>query len=340
MIVCVSQTANSDFELKFGMEREIRSTRNPVANYKETKKGSVQPAKKSANSQRSTTTATVTSTQLSSVTTTANINRLSSLNKPTVNTSRLSTTTATSRSSTPTAQSQNLNINKTLESRVTALEALVSQLTSENSDLRQLVSSLQLEVAQCKDRVEQHRTATTSSENNISLDQQELNSNIVIRGVEVKEDTPESELLAVYEGIRSHLNISEESDLAPVSVSVLSSNPAKSNNFRPFLVQLPTVAAKVKFLQIRRIKKDILLSDIGINSTSRRPILISEQLTRTNQELLFQARSLRGQNKFKFVWSTNGQILARHSEKSKVIRIIDTAHVNRLREEFNLEPLP
>lgn len=278
----------------------------------------------------------ITKTQSSYFATPASSNILSSSSNPATNAIRVSTPTTIS------TQNQNLiDAVSSLEPRLTALEALITKLSAENSELLQTVNNLQLELTQFKNQIEQQRAAVSSTENNISLDQQELNTNIVIRGVEVKEDTPTSELLAVYEGLRSHLNISNEADLLPVSVSVLKSNSAKPNtSIRPIRVQLPTVAAKAKLLQVRRVKKDIHPSDIGLNSASRRPILISEQLTRSNQELLYQARSLRGQDKFKFVWSTNGQILARQKENSKVIRIIDCAHVNRLRAEFHLEPLP
>lgn len=119
-----------------------------------------------------------------------------------------------------------------------------------------------------------------------------------------------------YEDVRSHLNISDVADLDPFSVTALASSSSKFNaTSRSNRVQFASVAAKVKFLQIRRVKKDILPSHLGIDNTTRRPVLISEQLTRDNQELLYQARSLRGLNKFKFVWSTNGQILARQRER-------------------------
>lgn len=69
-------------------------------------------------------------------------------------------------------------------------------------------------------------------------------------------------------------------------------------------------------------------------------MIISEELTRSNQELLYQARSLRIRGNYKFVWSCNGQVLARFRKKSKVVRIVDTAHVNFLRAQVNLDPLP
>lgn len=224
-----------------------------------------------------------------------------------------------------------------LESRLSALETLVSQLTTENTELRQIVTKLQSELTEIGPR----SPAPHESEVGISAEQLEINTNIVIRGIALKATAPESELRVVYEGIRSHLNISDCTDFEPVSLTVLASNADKDSVAnRPISVQLPSVAAKTKFLQIRRVKKDIFQSDIGINSTSRRSILITEQLTRRNQELLYRARSLRCRDIFKFVWSSNGQILARQNQNSKVIRIVDTAHVNHLRSEANLEPLP
>lgn len=304
--------------------------RHNLRNRSNNNKSAVQPIRKSSTTFPKS--SSVTTTSKSSITTTN---------------TRLSTSASTStvpRLSTTTAQNQNLSDSvRSLESRLSALEALVSQLTSENSDLRQTVTNLQTEVTLCKNQAEHHQTSTTAittPESNILLDQQDLNSNIVIRGVDAKIDTPESDLIAVYEGIRAHLDITDVADLAPVSVTVLPSNPTKNNSSsRPIRVQLQSAAAKTKFLQIRRVKKDIFQSDIGINNASRRPILISEQLTRSNQELLFQARSLREQNNFKFVWSTNGQILARHKQNTKVIRIIDSAHVNHLRSALNLPTL-
>lgn len=287
---------------------------------------------KTAKSTKATSRATPQSQQTSSTN-----NRLSSINKPS-STNRLSTTaTTTALQSTSSVSRLSTSANQNiidsvqlLETRLSTLEAIVAQLTTENTGLREIVAQLQLGIT----------TANLPSGSETQHEQEELNTNVVIRGVVATTESTESDLRSIYDGIRSHLNVSDCAELEPVSVTVLSSNSTNtSNSSRPIRVKLPSVAAKVKFLQIRRTKKDILPSDIGINSTSRRPILISEQLTRGNQELLYKARSLRGQDHYKFVWSSNGQILVRQKANSKVIRILDSEHVNRLRAELNLEPL-
>lgn len=144
----------------------------------------------------------------------------------------------------------------------------------------------------------------------------------------------------MYSGIRTHLGIADVRDLDPVSIRIVPSIPGKpTSSSRPLQVQLASVVAKRQLLQVTRVEKDILPSDIGLRQQSCPPILITEHLSRLNQELLFQARSLRGLDNYTFVWSCNGQILARRTENTKVMRVIDTAHVNRLRTELGLEPL-
>lgn len=188
---------------------------------------------------------------------------------------------------------------------------------------------------QVKSRNDQTRLLTESTS-----EQQEINSNIVIRGVDVSVNSTAAELTTIYERIRNHLEISDVTEFNPTSISLLPSNTSKlHSSLRPIRVTLSSVAAKVKFLQVRRIKKDIIQTDIGIANHSKRPILITEQLTRTNQELLFQARSLREGGNYKFVWSKNGEVFARYRPNTKVIKIIDTSHVNNLRAELNLESL-
>lgn len=247
-------------------------------------------------------------------------------------TSRLSTS---NRSTTApvTPKDSLLNRLTALESRLVTVETSFERLAAENTDLRETISNLKLELQQLKSRNEPRVPVQAS-------DQQEINSNIIIRGVDVSANTTTSELAKVYEGVRNHLEISELPEFDPISISLLPSNAARPNaSCRPIKITLSSVAAKVKFLQVRRIKKDICQSDIGINNNSRRPLLITEHLTRTNQELLFQARSLREGGNCKFVWSKNGEIFARFKPNSKVIKISDTLQVNQLRAELNLEPL-
>lgn len=170
---------------------------------------------------------------------------------------------------------------KSLESRLNAVETSSNQMVAENIELKQAVERLQTEVNELKAQHDIHRLTTSPTNCIISGAQQEVNPNIIIRGIETDNNTSAADLMNIYEGIRAHPGIADIPDLAPVSVSLLSSNAAKPNStLRPIKVVLPSVAAKTKFLQVRRTKKDIVQADIGITSNSKRPVLITEQLTR------------------------------------------------------------
>lgn len=295
-------------------ERELRSKRKLVAdnNLKSKNNKATPPAASTTNKKEKTV------VQRSSLTATA---RLSASN-------RTSTIPETPKDSL-------INRITLLESRLSVIEASFERLTAENSGLKETVEKLKSELVQVQSRNNQSRSLTESTS-----EQQEINSNIVIRGVDVSVNSTASELTTIYEGIRNHLEISNVTEFDPISISLLPSNTSKPNScLRPIKVTLPSVASKVKFLQVRRIKKDIVQSDIGIANNSKRPILITEQLTRTNQELLFQARSLRERGNYKFIWSKNGEVFARYRPNTKVIKVTDTSHVNNLRAELSLESL-
>lgn len=198
-----------------------------------------------------------------------------------------------------------------LESRLASVESSFKQLQTENNNLRQIIAQLQSDLSNFKGQVDRLSTANLATESGITADQQELNTNVVIRGIDFNENTPDSELLAAYSGIATYLCISDVHELAPTNISVVPFNPGKANqSLRPLKVQFSSVAAKRQFLQIKQIKNDIFPADIGF------------QLTRQNQELLYQARSLRdrGSDKYKFIWSNNGQTTSQakhqiHSDK-------------------------
>lgn len=224
-----------------------------------------------------------------------------------------------------------------LEARLTSAESLLNQLQTENINLQQTVAQLNSKLSSHEEQAIGINRFHSETESGISIEQQEVNTNIVIRGIDLNENASEADLRKVFDGLRSHLEIADVTHLSPVNIKIVTSNPGKTNqSFRPIQVQFPTVEAKTQFLQVRRIKKDIFPSDIGVHQQILRPLLISEQLTRQNQELFHIARSLRGRNGYKFVWTNNGQILARQTQNSKVIRIKDSAQVLQLKTQTHL----
>lgn len=222
-------------------------------------------------------------------------------------------------------------ITATEENKV--LAATVATLKSEIAALRSEVSNLKLSNSSTVHN--QHSGSPSISVNGISAEQRDINSNVVIRGVELSESDPEK----VFDSIRTHLGINEETSFDPVSVKVLPLSAGNSSATRTIRVKFHSVSIKRQFLQIRRTKKDITPAHLGLAQQSTKSLLITEQLTRANQRLLYAARSLRHSHKYKFVWSNDGQVLVRQQQHSKVIRIVDIDQVNGLRSEIGLPPL-
>lgn len=237
-----------------------------------------------------------------------------------------------------------------------SLRESINNLRNEVSDLKQTQNSptselqelnqLKQEVSELKYQLQSFKETQTLVEKGVSIDQQELNSNIIIRGIDLTDNVNQTDLTDAYNKIRLNLGISAVDDFAPVSISILQPKTTKINSTasgskpstsRTIKVQLRSILAKRQLLQIKRTRKSINPSDIGINQKSKKSILIAEQLTAQNQELLYNARSLRTACNVKFVWSNNGQILLRQRPGAKVIRIRDNSHINQLKAEFSTQ---
>lgn len=108
------------------------------------------------------------------------------------------------------------------------------------------VLDLTSEILVLSKKNQRSKTGKPTSVNSPDVEQHNLNCNIVIRGAEVTADAPESKLLAVYSGLRSHLGVIDVTEFDPVSVKAINTNPADKNNtsVKPIRVQFQSVDAK------------------------------------------------------------------------------------------------
>lgn len=258
--------------------------------------------------------------------------RRPSLSKATPTSTRLS---ISSNSAPKTLTPQQTLINQLLN-RVSTLEELTSTLVDRIDTLSETVKSLSLTVAEQRIVIETFETRAEASLNGVSVEQEKINNNVVIRGLEIEEDTTESLLIEKFEKICAHIGVSTETELKPLSAHILPSSSNRTRAYRPFIVSLKSREEKQRFLQARRTTRDIRPSQIQHTQTQDRPLIITEHLTKENQKLFFEARSLRGRDKFKFVWTNNGQILARRKKRSSVIRIEDISDVERIKNSLSI----
>lgn len=122
----------------------------------------------------------------------------------------------------------------TLDVKLKESEDCCSCLIVQNKDLKSNVSGLRKEVSDLRSDVKllnSHKeTRELASANGISLEQQVINSNVVVRGIEVSEDSNQSELLDIYKKISTHLGVSDTNELAAVSAKVLSTKRSNTDS--------------------------------------------------------------------------------------------------------------
>ncbi|KAJ6640724.1 hypothetical protein Bhyg_05656, partial [Pseudolycoriella hygida] len=83
-----------------------------------------------------------------------------------------------------------------LESRLSDIEASLNEVVAENAELKSTVADLKSEVASVKAQTE-HRQQP--SESTISQEQEDINTNIVIRGTDVNDSSTAAELTAIVD---------------------------------------------------------------------------------------------------------------------------------------------
>lgn len=75
-------------------------------------------------------------------------------------------------------------------------------------------------------------------------------------------------------------------------------------------------------------KKTFTCTDLELSSND--PVYVNEHLTQKNKKLLSAARQKKKEVNWKFVWTSNGRILARKDETSRVIRIASLDDLSRM----------
>lgn len=141
-------------------------------------------------------------------------------------------------------------------------------------------------------------------------DQKELKNNFVIQGIPYQQNENLPEIITK---IGQNLGVST----------------GKYTAFRFAKQGDKDGAIKVKF-EDENIKKDMLKSkkkfalqcqDLGYNKNNK--IYLNHDLTRANLQLFKEARNFKTRHGFKYLWFSNGNILLRKEDNSKIIQVED-----------------
>lgn len=109
-----------------------------------------------------------------------------------------------------------------LESRVEESSQFYELLAAENKDIRTEISHLKSEIAALKNHFHQFEEAhKLTSVNDVSLEQQQINTNIIIRGVDIDDNSDKDLLQDTFNQIRSHFGVSEVGDFEAADIGIL-----------------------------------------------------------------------------------------------------------------------
>jgi hypothetical protein len=108
---------------------------------------------------------------------------------------------------------------------------------------------------------------------------------------------------------------------------------AQNNRTRRIVVGFTNNQDKTKILDSRKIIRNLSTKKIGMEIDV--PIYIRENLTSKSNFLFKEARDLRKQYNFQFVWTKNGQIFLRKNESEKIIHVVNEEVIQNLRLNLN-----
>lgn len=209
-------------------------------------------------------------------------------------------------------------------------------------DLQKDIAELKQEVSTYKDIAQKlsHENICLRNENDIlkskinnveynveSFKQQNINSNVLLCGLPQTENEDLSTIctsLAAALEVEFQLNDVEDVYRKHISGTISSGLPA------PIVIKFKNNKIKTAVMAAKKTHK-INCDALG-NNFEKRPLYISEQLTRHKQYIYKCARDKKRENIIKYAWSRNGEIFVRKTESSPIIKIKHQHDLDELQE--------
>lgn len=190
-----------------------------------------------------------------------------------------------------------------LKHELSTYKDIARQLTDENVNLRNENDNLRSQINNVEYQVE------TIIQNNI-------NNNIVLYGVP---QTESENLNSICDSLAAALEVDLQPNKIEVAFRKHISGTKSSGLPAPIVIRFNNNKTKAAVMAASKSHK--INADIIDTSFEKRPIYITEQLTRNKQFIFKCARDKKREGKIKFAWSKNGEIYIRISENSPIIRI-------------------
>lgn len=206
------------------------------------------------------------------------------------------------------------HLTQTQEKQFADFNRMFADIKKENSKIKNTVIEL------VKENKALNNTISELSIDVNSLKQQNLRNNLIIAGVPYKKG---ENLKEIFVNISKVLKV----DITEKSFQIRRFTSKAESNFSNILVELDEYTVKKTLLKNRKTK-NILASELGL--TGEKSVVFFNQLTHDNLEILAEAKKLKTECNFKFVWFQNNQILARQTEKAKIFTLKTKSDIAKL----------
>lgn len=95
-------------------------------------------------------------------------------------------------------------------------------------------------------------------------------------------------------------------------------------------VRLNTAAVVVNITNLRAKRTRITTNDLGREGEPRN-VFINEHLTKKKNQIMYEARKMKTEKDYKFLWCRNGKIFIRKNDKTNVIELKDFDDLGRIK---------
>lgn len=188
------------------------------------------------------------------------------------------------------------------EKQFAQLNRMFAEIKKENSKIKNTVIELE------KDSKALQNTVVEMSIDVNLLKQQNLKNNLILAGLPYRNG---ENLKKTFIKMCNVLKV----DIAEECFEIRRFTSKTETNPNNILVELDEYTVKKSLLKNCKIKS-ILTSELGFKGED--PVVLFNQLTHDNLEILAEAKKLKTECNFKYIWFQNNQILARKIEKAKI----------------------
>jgi len=159
---------------------------------------------------------------------------------------------------------------------------------------------------------------------------EKIRNNIVIAGLPENIPDPTKTIKSIFEKIEANVEMSD-------IISVKKQRNQKMNKIIVnYIIELKNYDVKSEIFAKKKIYKNTHLytEELNLQMKGSSEIFIRNHLTPVQSKLFFQAKKFKIENKFRYLWISDGRILLREEDRSKVYEISSQYDLDQIQLQY------